>query len=47
MHGYEAKPEHSHCKYCPKLFKTPEHVYKHYCLKHLGEFDGLSAALVM
>ena len=40
MHGYDAKPEHSHCKYCPKKFETSEHVYKHYCLKHPGSSRG-------
>lgn len=38
---------HYHCKYCAKMFKTPDHVFKHYCLKHKDKFEGLHAELIL
>ena len=40
--------DHFHCKFCVKIFKSPEYVYKHYSRKHSNhiELQGIFCELI-
>ena len=38
---------HNHCTFCSKMFRDPEHVYKHYCLKHPDQMPNVVSQLLL